>query len=71
MSEKKSGLSDIVTVILAIVIIVRIAMIMGRQGSSANPNWDNNYLIWSIFVLVFIIGFYFWNANKSSNDSEE
>lgn len=68
---KNSGISGIFTVIIVIVLIARIAMISNRKsGGSANPGWDNTFLIWSIIFLVAIIGSYFYNASKKKNDQE-
>lgn len=71
MSEKKSGLSGFLTVILVIVIGARIVMIMGRDSpNSAHSNWNSTYLIWSVFLLIFIIGAYFWNQNKKKKEED-
>lgn len=65
MSEKKkSGLSGVLTGVIVVVLIVRIGMILSRNKNSASPIWDNTYLLWSVFVLVLIVGAYIWDKNK-------
>ena len=72
MAQKKSGTSSVLLVIFGIIVAVRIIMISNRKSSgSANPTWDNTYLIWSIFLLIAIIGYFFWNQNKKKSDEGE
>ncbi len=66
MEKKKSGLSGVLTVIIIIVVMVRIGMIMSRSSSNSTlRSWDNTYLLWSVFVLVAVVGSYLWNKKKS------
>jgi NADH:ubiquinone oxidoreductase subunit 6 (subunit J) len=72
MAKEKSGMSGVLTFILAIVVFARIVMIMGRnnQGNSRLENWDNTYLIWSIFFLFAIVGSYFWSNRKGKKENK-
>lgn len=72
MANEKKGISGVFTGVLAVVLIIRIIMIMGRDSSSStHTNWNNTYLLWSIFFLVVIVGSYFWNKNKKDSVKEE
>ncbi|MFT4666033.1 MAG: DMSO reductase anchor subunit [Polaribacter sp.] len=69
MSKKSSGLSGVFTVIVVIILIARVAMIMSRNSSnSTHANWNSSYLMWSVFVLVAVVGSYFWNQSKKEED---
>ncbi len=71
MEKKKSGFSGVITIIFAVVVLIRIVMIMGRNSSnSAHQTWDNTYLIWSIILFVFLIGSFFWSRMKKDSGEE-
>ena len=56
MANEKKGISGVFTGVLVVVLIIRIIMIMGRDSSSStHTNWNNTYLLWSIFFLVVIV----------------
>ncbi len=67
MTKEKSAFSGIVTLIVVVVVIGRIAIITSRdqRGNSRLENWDNSYLIWSLFFLVAVIASYFWSKRKN------
>ncbi len=72
MSKKSSGLSGAFTIVIVIVLIARIAMIMSRNSSNTtHANWNSYYLMWSIFVLVAVVGYYFWNQSKKEKEEKE
>ena len=71
MEKKKSGLSGIFTAIIVLVLIARIAMIMSRNSSNGtHQSWNSTYLLWSVFVLVAVVGSYLWNKNKNEEDDK-
>lgn len=68
--KKRKGLSGRLTIILAIILVVRIAMLIVRKSSerSDSSSWDSTYIVWSILLLVAIVGAYFWNNRKSEGE---
>ncbi len=69
MAEKKKGVSGIFVFVVVGVALMRIIMIMGRTApNQRHQTWDNSLLIWSIFVIVAVIGGYFYYQNKEEKE---
>ena len=72
MKKKKSGLSNGVFLLLVIVLIARVALIKSRNSQRGGmSSWDQTYFTWSIFVLVFLIGYYFWSRSKRNTIEDQ
>lgn len=69
MAEKKKGISGVFVFVIVGVALMRIIMVMGRTPpNKTHQNWDNTLLMWSIFVIIAVIGSYFYYQNKEDRE---
>lgn len=65
MAEEKKGISGVLVFVIVGIALMRIFMVMGRKSSNqTHQTWDNTLLLWSGFVIVAVIGSYFYYQSK-------
>lgn len=65
--EKKKRISGIFVIAIVAIALIRIAMVLGRDApNSTHQAWDNTLLYWSGFIVLAVVGSYFYQERKNA-----